>query len=110
MSPLVREQSYRFETLVRSPRQQALGALRASPDLGSVRRMNALGVLAEKATLESPSVPRGLAKDVRGAIMLEYVVVLLLVSGVACAAIVLLGMAMARFYMSQEAWLAIPFP
>ena len=110
MSPWVREQSHRFETLARSPRQQAFVALRTPPDLGSVRRMNALGILAEKATFESPSVPRGLAQDVRGAIMLEYVVVLLMVSGVACAAIVLLGMAMARFYMSQEAWLAIPFP
>jgi Flp pilus assembly pilin Flp len=110
MSHWVREQSYRFETLARSRRQQAFAALRALPDLGSVRRMNAPGILAEKAAFESPSAPPQLAKDVRGAIMVEYVVVLLLVSGVSCAAIVVLGMAMARFYMAQEAWLAIPFP
>jgi hypothetical protein len=35
---------------------------------------------------------------------------LLLVSGLACTAIVILGMALARFYMAQEAWLSIPFP
>jgi len=72
--------------------------------------MNALGVLAERAAIERPAASPALAQDVRGAVMLEYVVVLLLVSGVACAAIVLLGMAMARFYLAQEAWLSIPFP
>jgi len=83
---------------------------RALPDLGSVRPMKALGTLAEKTVFTSASAPPGLAKDDRGAVMLEYVVVLLLVSGLACTAIVILGMAMARFYMAQEAWLAIPFP
>jgi len=37
-------------------------------------------------------------------------VVLLVVSGLACGAIVLLGMAMSKFYMSQEAWIGIPLP
>jgi hypothetical protein len=110
MSPWVCRQSHRCETLARSPRQQAFAALRALPDLGSVRPMNAPGMLAEKAAFESPSAPPRLANDVRGAVMVEYVVVLLLVSTVACAAIVVLGMAMARFYMAQEAWLGIPFP
>jgi hypothetical protein len=87
-----------------------LGALRALPDLGSVRRMKALGMLAEKTVLDRASAPTGLAQNVRGAVMLEYVVVLLLVSGLACSAIVVLGMAMTRFFMAQEAWLAIPFP
>ena len=38
------------------------------------------------------------------------VVVLLVVSGLACAAIVLLGMAMSKFYFSQQAWIGIPLP
>jgi hypothetical protein len=109
MSLSRREQSRRLETRAHSPRPLAF-TLRALPDLGSVRRMNAPGILAEKAACESPSAAPGLAKNVRGAVMLEYVVVLLLVSGLACTAIVVLGMAMVRFYMAQEAWLSIPFP
>ena len=109
MSISHREPSRRLETRAHLPRQRAF-ALRALADLGSVRRMNGPGMLAEKATLESPSAAPGLARNVRGAVMLEYVVVLLLVSGLACTAIVILGMAMARFYMAQEAWLSIPFP
>jgi hypothetical protein len=42
--------------------------------------------------------------------MLEYVVVLLLVAGSACATIVMMGIAMARFYDAQEAWISIPLP
>jgi len=72
--------------------------------------MKALGMQAEKTVFKGASATPGLAKNVRGAVMLEYVVVLLLVSGLACTAIVILGMALARFYMAQEAWLSIPFP
>ena len=117
MSFTARPLSHRFETLARSPRRRAFAALRALPDLGSVRRMKALGMLARKTVIESASAPPGLAKappglakNVRGAVMLEYVTVLLLVSGLACTAIVILGMAMARFYMAQEAWLGMPIP
>jgi len=110
MSFTARPLSHRFETLARSPRRRAFAALRALPDLGSVRRMKALGMLARKTVIESASAPPGLAKNVRGAVILEYVTVLLLVSGLACTAIVILGMAMARFYMAQEAWLGMPIP
>lgn len=109
MSLSGREQSSRLQAPAHSPRQRAF-ALRVLPDLGSVRRMKAPGIQAEKAGFESPSASPGLLKNVRGAVMLEYVVVLLLVSGLACTAIVVLGMAMVRFYMAQEAWLSIPFP
>ena len=107
MSVSAREQSHR---LARWHRQQAFAALRALPGLGSVRRMKALGMQAEKTDFVSASAPPGLAQHVRGAVTLEYVVVLLLVSGLACAAILVLGIALARFYMAQEAWLSIPFP
>ena len=48
--------------------------------------------------------------DSRGVVIVEYVVVLLLVSMLACGAILLLGMAMSKFYFSQEAWIGIPLP
>jgi len=110
MSLSTRERFRRFETLARSRLHRAFPALRAVPDLSSVCGMKALGTAAEKTVFEHASAPAGLARNVRGAVMLEYVVVLLLVSGLACVAIVILGMAMARFYMAQEAWLSIPFP
>ena len=51
-----------------------------------------------------------LITDARGALMLEYVVILLLVAGGACAAIVMIGIAMAQYFAAQQAWLLIPFP
>lgn len=53
---------------------------------------------------------RALSSDVRGVVIVEYVVVLLLVSMLACGAILLLGMAISKFYFSQEAWIGIPLP
>jgi len=43
-------------------------------------------------------------------VIVEYVVVLLLVSMFACGAILLLGMAMSKFFFSQQAWIGIPLP
>jgi len=51
-----------------------------------------------------------LSSDSRGVVIVEYVVVLLLVSMFACGAIMVLGMAMSKFYFSQEAWIGIPLP
>jgi hypothetical protein len=51
-----------------------------------------------------------LSSDARGVVIVEYVVVLLLVSMFACGAILLLGMAISKFYFSQEAWIGIPLP
>ncbi|MEO8183212.1 MAG: hypothetical protein ABI895_30640 [Deltaproteobacteria bacterium] len=70
--------------------------------------MAATGTRAE-APVHGPS-RAPLASDARGVVIIEYVVVLLLVSGLACGAIVLLGMAMTKFYWSQEAWIGIPLP
>jgi hypothetical protein len=53
---------------------------------------------------------RRLCSDVRGVVIVEYVVVLLLVSMFACGAILLLGMAMSKFFFSQQAWIGIPLP
>ena len=80
-------------------------------DLGSVRRMSATGVRAGKLPCDlAARQGQALFTDVRGVVIIEYVVVLLLVSGLACGAIVVLGMAMSKFYFSQEAWIGIPFP
>jgi hypothetical protein len=80
-------------------------------DLCSVRCMSAAGTRAEAPVHEPFRASwRALSSDVRGVVIIEYVVVLLLVSGLACSAIVLLGMAMSKFYMSQEAWIGIPLP
>jgi hypothetical protein len=53
---------------------------------------------------------RRLSSDVRGVVIVEYVVVLLLVSMLACSAILVLGMAMSKFFFSQQAWIGIPLP
>ncbi len=42
--------------------------------------------------------------------MAEYVVLLVLVAGGCCATIVVLGIAMSRYFAAQQAWLLIPFP
>jgi len=55
-------------------------------------------------------VMKRLIADARGALMLEYVVILLLVAGGAGAAIVMIGIAMAKYFAAQQAWLLIPFP
>lgn len=51
-----------------------------------------------------------LSLDTRGAVMAEYVVLLCLVAALAWAAIAAMGLAMARYYISQQAWLLVPFP
>jgi hypothetical protein len=51
-----------------------------------------------------------LSSDARGVVIVEYVVVLLVVSMLACGAILVLGMAMSKFFFSQEAWIGIPLP
>lgn len=53
---------------------------------------------------------RRVSRDARGVVIVEYVVVLLVVSMLACGAILVLGMAMSKFYFSQEAWIGIPLP
>jgi hypothetical protein len=80
-------------------------------DLCSVPAMSPAGARAEAPLHWASLAPwRALARDVRGVVIVEYVVVLLLVSGLACSAIVLLGMAISKFYMSQEAWIGLPLP
>jgi Flp pilus assembly pilin Flp len=53
---------------------------------------------------------KNLSTDARGAVMAEYVVLLVLVAGGASATIVVLGIAMAKYFAAQQAWLLIPFP
>jgi hypothetical protein len=87
------------------------GPLHLLSRLCSVPAMSPAGARAEAPLHRASLAPwRSLARDVRGVVIVEYVVVLLLVSGLACGAIVLLGMAMSKFYMSQEAWIGIPLP
>lgn len=54
--------------------------------------------------------PRGLLRDRRGTVTVEYVVVLTLVSLGAVAALAGLGVPLVRTYLSQTAWLIAPFP
>jgi len=101
-----------FET-ARLPRWGTRGQrpLHLLADLCSVRSMSAAGIRAEAPLHGTSRVSWGaLASDLRGVVIVEYVVVLLLVSALACSAIVLLGMAMTKFYWSQEAWIGIPLP
>jgi len=94
--------------------------LRLVPDLSSVRVMSA-GARADFRGMRAARNSRGstsgesplrgrLSSDARGVVIVEYVVVLLLVSMLACGAILLLGMAMSKFFFSQEAWIGIPLP
>jgi hypothetical protein len=90
---------------------QGQDGLRLLADLGSLRPMSLPGARAGKP----PSAYKGrpivaLSSDVRGVVIVEYVVVLLLVSALCCSAIVVLAMAMVKFYASQEAWIGIPLP
>ena len=97
----------------RVPRWDTTGQRRLHlvADLCSVAAMSPAGARAEAPLPRAPRAPgRALARDLRGVVIVEYVVVLLVVSGLACGAIVLLGMAMSKFYMSQEAWIGIPLP
>jgi len=74
------------------------------------------GARAEARGTREPRNDRGtplcrrLSTDTRGVVIVEYVVVLLLVSMFACGAILLLGMAISKFYFSQQAWIGIPLP
>jgi Flp pilus assembly pilin Flp len=73
---------------------------------------NALHRLREAGTF-APKAGKGMKKliaDARGAVMAEYVVLLVLVAGGASATIVVIGMAMSRYFAAQQAWLLIPFP
>ena len=72
--------------------------------------MPTIGISAESGGVLPARLSACLSADTRGVVIIEYVVVLLLVSGLACSAILLLGVAMARFFASQEAWIGIPFP
>ena len=80
-------------------------------DLASLRPMSLTGAGAGKPSSARTGYPSlALWSDVRGVVIVEYVVVLLLVSALACSAIVVLAMAMVKFYGSQEAWIGIPLP
>jgi hypothetical protein len=85
-------------------------ALQRTADLCSVRRSMMRAGRDVNIGEGAPSECTSLVQGTRGAVMLEYVVVLLLVAGSACATIVLMGIAMARFFDAQEAWISIPIP
>jgi hypothetical protein len=76
------------------------------------RLSSAVSPAAVSPAAVSPAAvsPADLSSDARGVVIVEYVVVLLLVSMFACGAILLLGMAISKFYFSQEAWIGIPLP
>ena len=111
----------RFET---ERRKRCVAArprrLRLVADLSSVRVMFA-GARADIRGAGDPrnwqgsdsgGIParRPLCSDLRGVVIVEYVVVLLLVSMFACGARLVLGMAMSKFFFSQQAWIGIPLP
>src|SRR5688572_31472273 len=83
--------------------------LRRCNDLYSVRPMFATGKRAERG-VRVPGAPvqaalqPSLHRDERGVVVVEYVLVLLLVCAGAGGALVLLGIALARFFAAQEAW------
>ncbi|HEU4581465.1 MAG TPA: hypothetical protein VFS67_24575 [Polyangiaceae bacterium] len=94
--------------------------MRLVADLSSVQLMLA-GARADIRAALAPRNHRGVdgggtplrrraSSDVRGVVVVEYVVVLLLVSMFACGAILVLGMAMSKFFFSQQAWIGIPLP
>jgi hypothetical protein len=90
---------------------QRQDGLRALADLGSLRPVSLPGARAGRPACALTALPKlALRSDVRGVVIVEYVVVLLLVSALACSAIVVLAMAMVKFYASQEAWIGIPLP
>lgn len=51
-----------------------------------------------------------LSNDSRGSVTVEYVVVLTLVSVLAVAAMVGLGVPLVQTYLTQTAWIVAPFP
>jgi hypothetical protein len=67
------------------------------------------GVRALVEPVPCPVQP-ALHRDERGVVVVEYVLVLLLVCAGAGGALVLLGIALAKFFAAQEAWLSLPFP
>lgn len=54
--------------------------------------------------------PTHLLSDCRGSVTVEYVVVLTLVSVVAVAAMVGIGVPLVQTYLTQTAWIVAPFP
>lgn len=85
--------------------------LRSCNDLYSVRPMFATGKRAERGVpVPAATVLSAVRRDERGVVVVEYVLVLLLVGSAAGAALVLLGIALTRFFAAQEAWLGLPFP
>lgn len=73
--------------------------------------MFATGKRAERGEhLPAASTPTSLRSAERGVVVVEYVMVLLLVCVGAGGALVLLGIALAKFFGAQEAWLGLPFP
>ena len=60
--------------------------------------------------MPAASAPRALRRDERGVVVVEYVMVLMLVCVAEGGALVLLGIALARFFAAQDAWLSLPFP
>ena len=81
-----------------------LRGLRRCNDLYSVRAMFPPGKRAERggSALPAASAPRALRRDERGVVVVEYVMVLLLVCVAAGGALVLLGIALARFFAAQD--------
>ena len=73
--------------------------------------MFATGKLAERGAIAPTWALRSSRRRAqRGVVVVEYVMVLSLVCGIAGSAIVLLGLALARFFAAQEAWLSLPIP
>jgi hypothetical protein len=73
--------------------------------------MFATGKRAERGGwAPAAAMTSSLQQDERGVVVVEYVLVLLVVCGAAGSALVLLGLALAKFFAAQEAWLALPFP
>jgi Flp pilus assembly pilin Flp len=56
--------------------------------------------------------PRGpsIHRDIRGAVMAEYAVILVLVTIGAAWAVAWMAVSLGRYYSAQQAWLLVPFP
>ena len=51
-----------------------------------------------------------ISRDIRGAVMAEYAVILVLVTIGAAWAVAWMAVSLARYYSAQQAWLLVPFP
>ena len=75
-------------------------------DPACLRRARWLQAPSRLSSLHTRCAPR----DERGAVMVEYAVILVLVALGCVAAIVAVGIPLAGMYLTQRTWVLLPFP